>query len=110
MGVLTHVDDVEAVCLASRGEQLKKHCAKAGLNISWEGPLSLDGGSCKFLKRKMFSVEGGIQIEQDKVLGMPRERTPLAQPALMWSTSKMRNFVWGNNMISIVPALECFFT
>ena len=66
MGVLTHVDDVEAVCLASRGEQLKKHCAKAGLNISWEGPLSLDGGSCKFLKRKMFSVEGGIQIEQDK--------------------------------------------
>ena len=66
IAVLTHVDDIETVCELERAERLKAHCKKEGLNISWEGPLSVDFGCCKFLKRKMYAVEGGIFIEQDK--------------------------------------------
>ena len=66
LGALTHVDDVEIVCEVSRGESLKQQCKNAGLNVAWEGPLSLESGSCKFLKKTMRSVEGGILIEQDK--------------------------------------------
>ena len=66
IAVLTHVDDIETVCDRERAERLKAHCKSEGLNISWEGPLSVDFGSCKFLKRKMHAVEGGIFIEQDK--------------------------------------------
>ena len=65
-GVLTHVDDLEAVCELERCEELNKHLAAAGLTISREGPLTLDLGRRKFLKRTMQAVEGGIFIEQDK--------------------------------------------
>ena len=66
MGVLTHVDDIETICVEERGKNLMEHCAAAGLNVAWEGPLNLNGGKCKFLKRNMESVEGGIFVEQDR--------------------------------------------
>ena len=65
-GLLTRVDDLEAVCEFERGEVLKKHLADAGLTVSWGGPLTLDLGKRKFLKRTMQAVEGGIFTEQGK--------------------------------------------
>ena len=58
----SHVDDLQIVGGEKRGEDLLNDMKKSGLKIQIEGPVTIDGGQCRFLKR-LFQGDGtGIVV------------------------------------------------
>ena len=58
----SHVDDLQIVGGEKRGDDLLKDMKKSGLKIQIEGPVTIDGGQCRFLKR-LFQGDGtGIVV------------------------------------------------
>ena len=58
----SHVDDLQIVGGEKRGEDLLNGMKKSGLKVQIEGPVSIDGGQCRFLKR-LFQGDGtGIVV------------------------------------------------
>ncbi|CAE7675889.1 unnamed protein product, partial [Symbiodinium necroappetens] len=64
IAVSTHVDDFEILSTDERVERLKNKLKAAGLNFSLEGPCTVEGGECHFLKRKFTGTGEGILVSQ----------------------------------------------
>ena len=64
IAVSTHVDDFEILSTDERVERLKNKLKGAGLNFSLEGPCTVEGGECHFLKRKFTGTGEGILVSQ----------------------------------------------
>ena len=90
IGVGTHVDDFEVIAEALRVDRLKKKLTESGLKFSLEGPCTVEGGECHFLKRKFVGAGDGIVVSQDskhidklvKLLGL-QKATAKATPCPM---------------------------
>ena len=65
IGVSTHVDDFEVIAETPRVDRLKKKLTASGLKFSLEGPCTVEGGECHFLKRKFVGAGDGIVVSQD---------------------------------------------
>ena len=65
IGVSTHVDDFEVIAETPRVDRLKKKLTDSGLKFSLEGPCTVEGGECHFLKRKFVGTGDGIVVSQD---------------------------------------------
>ena len=62
----SHVDDLQLVGGERKGLELLNNMKNAGLKLQVEGPVSIDGGSCRFLKR-LFQGDGtGIVVIPEK--------------------------------------------
>ena len=65
VGVSAHVDDFEVISEPAHAERLKKKLKDSGLKFSLEGPCTVEGGECHFLKRKFVGAGDGIVVSQD---------------------------------------------
>ena len=63
----SHVDDLQIVGGEKRGEDLLNGMKKSGLKVQIEGPVSIDGDQCRFLKR-LFQGDGS------GIVGIPEQK------------------------------------
>ena len=59
------MDDFEVVAETPRVDLLKKKLKESGLKFLLEGPCTVEGGECHFLKRKFVGAGDGIVVRQD---------------------------------------------